>query len=42
VKQLLVRANAQYGSKAIEDPKIYQDFFAALEKSIFLTAQQVD
>ena len=42
VKQLLVRANAQYGLKAIEDPKIYQDFFAALEKSIFLTAQQVD
>ena len=42
VKQLLVRANAQYGLKAIEDPKIYQDFFAALEKSIFLTAQQVE
>ena len=41
-KQLLVRANAQYGLKAIEDPKIYQDFFAALEKSIFLAAQQVD
>lgn len=41
-KQLLVRANAQYGLKAIEDPKIYQDFFAALEKSIFLTAQQID
>ena len=41
-KQLLVRANAEYGVKAVEDPKTYQDFFAALEKSIFLTAQQVD
>lgn len=41
-KQLSVRANAQFGLKAVEDPKIYQDFFAALEKSIFLTAHQVD
>lgn len=40
--QLLVRANAQYMDKAIEDPKPYQDFFAALEKAMFLTAQQVD
>lgn len=40
--QMLVRANAQFGVKAVEDPKIYQDFFAALEKSVFLTAQQVD
>jgi hypothetical protein len=41
-KQLLVRANVEYGIKAVDDPKVYQDFFAALEKSIFLTAQQVD
>jgi hypothetical protein len=41
-KQLSVRANAQFGLNAVEDPKIYQDFFAALEKSIFLTAHQVD
>ena len=41
-KQLTVRANAQFGLKPLEDPKIYQDFFEALEKSIFLTAQQVD
>lgn len=41
-KQLLVRANAQYGVKSIEDPVTYQDFFTALGKSIFLTAQQVD
>jgi len=41
-KQLLVRANAQYGITSVEDPATYQDFFTALEKSIFLTAQQVD
>ena len=40
-KQLLVRANAQYGIKSVEDAATYQDFFAALEKAIFLTAQQV-
>lgn len=40
--QLLVRANAQYGLKAIEDPEPYQDFFDALGKAIFLTAHQVD
>ena len=41
-KQLLVRANAQYGIKAVEDAEPYQDFFNALEKAIFLTAHQVD
>ena len=41
-KQLLVRANAQYGIKSVEDPGTYQDFFTSLEKAIFLTAQQVD
>lgn len=41
-KQLLVRANAQYGVNSVEDPATYQDFFTALEKAIFLTAQQVD
>ncbi|MFA4989882.1 MAG: hypothetical protein WC576_03830 [Candidatus Omnitrophota bacterium] len=41
-KQLLVRVNAQYGVNSVEDPATYQDFFTALEKSIFLTAQQVD
>ena len=40
--QLLVRANAQYGIRAVEDPEPYQDFFNALEKAIFLTAHQVD
>ena len=41
-KQTIVRANAQYNITAVEDPEPYQQFFAALEKSIFLTAQQVD
>lgn len=41
-KQLLVRANAYYNVKAIEDPAPYQDFFTSLEKALFLTAHQVD
>jgi hypothetical protein len=41
-KQLLVRANAQYGIKAINTPEPYQDFFDALSKAVFLTAQNID
>lgn len=41
-KQLLVRVNAQHGITSVSDPSTYQDFFTALEKSLFLTAQQVD
>ena len=40
--QLLVRANAQYGTTPVTDPTPYQQFFSALEKSMFLTAHQVD
>lgn len=40
--QMLVRANAQFRERAVEQPKPYQDFFTALEKSMFLTAHQVD
>ena len=40
--QMLVRANAQQGERAVEDPKPYQDFFVALEKAMFLTAHEVD
>lgn len=40
--QLLVRANAMYNLKAIEDPQPYQDFFNSLSKAIFLTAHNVD
>ena len=41
-KQLSVRASAIYNNEPIEDPMPYQDFFAALEKGMFLTAQQID
>ncbi len=40
--QLLIRANAQYNIIAVEDPEPYQQFFIALEKSMFLTAHEVD
>jgi hypothetical protein len=40
--QLAVRASAIYNNKPIEDPMPYQDFFTALEKGIFLTAQKID
>jgi hypothetical protein len=40
--QLLVRASAQYNLKAVEDPEPYQQFFNALDKSLFLASQQVD
>jgi hypothetical protein len=40
--QLLVRASAQYNITPVEDPEPYQQFFTALEKSVFLTAQKVD
>lgn len=40
--QTLVRANAQYQLRAVEDPEPYQQFYAALEKAMFLTAHQVD
>ena len=39
---MLVRANAQFEDRAVEDPLPYQRFFASLERSMFLTAQQVD
>ena len=41
-KQVSVRASAIYNNRAIEDPMPYQDFFTALEKGIFLTAQEID
>ena len=36
--QMSVRANAQFNIRPVEDPKPYQDFFASLGKSLFLTA----
>lgn len=41
-KQLIVRANAQYNIIPVTDPEPYQQFFAALERAMFLTAQAVD
>lgn len=40
--QLIVRANAEFNRKPVTDPKPYQDFFIALARSLFLTAQTVD
>jgi hypothetical protein len=40
--QTLVRVNATWGRGPITNPVMYQDFFVALEKAMFLTAQQVD
>jgi hypothetical protein len=31
----LVRANAVYNNRPIEDPEVYQRFFAALQRSLF-------
>jgi hypothetical protein len=39
--QLLVRSSAYYNTTPIEEPLPYQDFFASLEKALFLTTQQV-
>ena len=36
--RMLVRANAQYNIKPVEDPVQYQNFFTSLEKSLFLSA----
>jgi len=40
--QILVRANAQYNIHPIEEPEPYQQFFAALERAMFLAAHEVD
>lgn len=37
-EQMTVRANAQYNIVPIDDPVIYQQFFDALSKAMFLTA----
>lgn len=40
--QMLVRANAQYRARTVEQPEIYQDFFVSLNKAMFLTAHEID
>jgi hypothetical protein len=40
--QMLVRANAQYNLRAVEDVEPYQQFFASLSKAMFLDAHLVE
>jgi len=37
-----VRASAHFGLRVVEDPEPYQQFFDALSKAMFLTAQEVE
>lgn len=41
-KRLAVRANARFNETPIEDPRAYQDFFAVLDKAMFLNLHDVD
>jgi hypothetical protein len=36
-QRMLVRVNAIFNNRPIEDPTVYQNFFAALERSLFVT-----
>lgn len=38
-ERLTIRANAIYNNKPIDDPKVYQNFFATLERSLFITRE---
>lgn len=40
--RMAIRANARFNHETIEDPAAYQDFFVALDKSVFLTLHHVD
>lgn len=40
--RVAVRVNARLQDKAIDNPETYQDFFAALDKAMFLVLQKVD
>lgn len=39
---VIIRANATYGERVVEDPITYQDFFMLLDKSLFLVKNKVD
>lgn len=41
-RQMLVRLNAEFNRRAVEDPEVYQSFFAALGRSLFLSGHEVD
>ena len=38
--QMIVRSNARYNLQTVEDPEPYQQFFAALSRALFLSAQE--
>lgn len=39
VNKMSIRANAIYNNKPIEDPKVYQNFFNALQRALFLSQE---
>ncbi|HSC94584.1 MAG TPA: hypothetical protein VLC73_06420 [Burkholderiales bacterium] len=41
-KQMLVRLNAEFNRKAVEDPEVYQSFFLTLGRSLFLSGHEVE
>ena len=41
-KQTVVRSNATFNVRTVDDPLPYQQFFSALSKSLFLAEQNVD
>ena len=41
-ERLAVRANARFNDQLIDDPHAYQDFFAVLDKAMFLTMHEID
>lgn len=41
-KGVTIRANATQGRNPLSDPKVYQNFFTALDKSVFLLKNKVD
>jgi hypothetical protein len=36
---VMIRANAIYNNKPVEDAKVYQNFFATLQRSMFITKE---
>jgi len=40
--QLIVRVNAQYELSPVDAPEPYQQFFSALQKVMFMSAQEAD
>ena len=38
--RMMVRANAIYNHTPIDDPKVYQNFFATLDRSLFINKEE--